>query len=155
MWEAVKNLKLFCVCEILIVENGPRDRRPRTSIIVLCSGTGRACCVTMLYTTSNLVNTHESPAYRSKRRSITARSAILLQDNACHHNAHLTLGTIPELRWEVLKYSPYSLNLSPCDYHMFAQLKADGGQRFNNDNEVEKLCAHGCPSCFRKGGRNA
>lgn len=89
---------------------------------------------------SNLLKTHVKPAYRSKRRSIPARSAILLQDNARPHTARLTLDTISELGWEVLEHPPYSPDLSPCDYHMFGPLKeALGGQRFNTDDEVEEF----------------
>lgn len=105
-----------------------------------CTVTGRAC-VDFLRTQrtinavyySNLLKTLVKPAYLSKRRSIPARSAILLQDNA-----RLTLDIISKLGWKVLEHPPYSPDLSPCDYHMFGPLKETlGGQKFNTDDEIE------------------
>lgn len=87
---------------------------------------------------SNLLKTYVKPAYRSKRRDIPARSAILLQDNARPHTARRTVDTITELGWEILDHPPYSPDLSPCDYHVFGPLKeALGGKRFSTDDEVE------------------
>lgn len=59
-----------------------------------------------------------------------------------HHTARLTLDTITELILEVQEHTPFpaSLDLSPCDFHMFGSLKeALGDQIFNNKDEVEKF----------------
>lgn len=63
------------------------------------------------------------PAYRSKRRNIPIRSAIMLHDNARPHTASLTTKTLDELGWETLEHPPYSPDLLPCDYHLFGPLK--------------------------------
>ena len=127
------------------VENEPHARRPRTSITQLILEDRRrnvrdisADLGISIGSVESII--HEHLQYRSKRRTIPARSAILLQDNARPHTARLTLDTISKLGWEVLEHPPYSPDLSPCDYHMFGPLKeALGGQRFNTDDEVEEV----------------
>lgn len=89
---------------------------------------------------SNLLKNTVKPAYRSKRRDIPIRSAILLQDNARPHTARLTMETLNELGWETLEHPPYSPDLSPCDYYLFGPLKeALGGLRFETNAEVESF----------------
>ena len=45
-----------------------------------------------------------------------------------------------QLYWTGLQHSPYSPDLSPCDYHMFGPLKeALEGQRFDNDDQVQNF----------------
>ncbi|KAK9687971.1 hypothetical protein QE152_g35869 [Popillia japonica] len=78
---------------------------------------------------SNLLKNTVKPAYRSKRRDIPIRSAILLQDNARPHTARLTM-----------EHPPYSPDLSLYDYYLFGPLKkALGGLRFENNANVESV----------------
>ncbi|CAH2012764.1 unnamed protein product [Acanthoscelides obtectus] len=89
---------------------------------------------------SNVLKTQVKPAYRSKWRSIPARSAILPQENARSYAGRLSLDTISKLGWEVLEHPHYSPDLSPCDSYMFGALTETlGGQRFDNDDEVEEF----------------
>lgn len=57
-----------------------------------------------------------------------------------------------EIHWTPLEHPPYSPDLSPCDFHMFGVLKeALGGEKFNNDAEVEQYVRNWlleCPSSF-------
>lgn len=63
---------------------------------------------------------------------------ILLHDNARPHTANLTHEKLEEIHWTTLEHSPYSPDLSPCDYHISGSLKeALGGQRFDNNTAVE------------------
>lgn len=78
-------------------------------------------------------------AYRSKRRGMPIRDVIILHDNARPHTAVLTRDKLEEMRWETLEHPPYSPDLSPCDYFLFAPLKESlGGKRFENNEEVEE-----------------
>ncbi|KAK7601555.1 hypothetical protein V9T40_008996 [Parthenolecanium corni] len=89
---------------------------------------------------SNLLENHVRPAYRSKRRDIPIRSAILLHDNARPHTAEHTRTCLAKLRWETLEHPPYSPDLSPCDFYLFGPLKeALGGEQFQNDDDVENF----------------
>ncbi len=89
---------------------------------------------------SALLRNVVKPAYRTKRRDIPIRSAILLHDNARPHTARLTTETLDELGWETLEHPPYSPDLSPCDYFLFGPLKeALGGHRFESNDDVEQF----------------
>jgi len=56
------------------------------------------------------------------------------------HSAALTQEKLAQMYWTALEHLLYSLDLSPCDYHMFGPLKeALGGQRFNDDEQVKNF----------------
>jgi hypothetical protein len=62
----------------------------------------------------------------------------LQHDNARPHTANKTLGTIQDLKFEILEHPPYSLDLAPNDFHMFGPLKdAIRGVYVSNDEEVK------------------
>ena len=50
------------------------------------------------------------------------KGPILIHDNARPHVAQLTLQKLNELSYETLPHPPYSLDLSPADYHFFKHL---------------------------------
>lgn len=75
---------------------------------ILCAGYTPHSIKAAYY--SKLLITHVKPALHSKRRSIPARSVILLQDNARPHTVRLKLDTT-ELRCEVLEYSPPTIRV--------------------------------------------
>ena len=47
------------------------------------------------------------------------------------------MDTIRQLRWDVLPHPPYSPDLAPSDYYLFARLKHDlAGRHFEDNNSV-------------------
>jgi histone-lysine N-methyltransferase SETMAR len=52
----------------------------------------------------------------------------MFHDNASPHAAHATRDTLRRFGWGVLDHPPYSLDLTPCDYHVFGSLKKTEGQ---------------------------
>ena len=76
---------------------------------------------------------------KSKRRAMLSDGIILLHDNARPHTANIVRDKLQRLGWETLQHPPYSPDLSPCDFHIFADLKKDIlGRRFYSDEEVQE-----------------
>lgn len=64
---------------------------------------------------------------------------LLQQDNARPHTARRTRAVLNDLRWELLPHPPYSPDLAPSDYHLFAELKKPlRGVRFEDLNDVKR-----------------
>ncbi|KAL6253754.1 hypothetical protein P5V15_015558 [Pogonomyrmex californicus] len=64
---------------------------------------------------------------------------ILLHDNAPSHTAKPVKDTLKSLGWDILPHPPYSLDLAPSDYHLFASMgHALAEQHFSNFEEVGK-----------------
>ena len=65
-------------------------------------------------------------------------------DNARPHSATLTQEKLAQMYWTALEHPPYSPDLSPCNYHMFAPLKeALGGGSVLTMSRSRILCASG------------
>ncbi|GBN10241.1 Histone-lysine N-methyltransferase SETMAR [Araneus ventricosus] len=63
---------------------------------------------------------------------------VLLQDNARPHTAVATTILLQRFGWEVFDHPPYSPDLAPSDFHLFAHMKRWlGGQNFATDNELQ------------------
>ena len=78
------------------------------------------------------------PAILSKRRGRLTQGVLLLHDNARPRTAHLTINTIWQLNWEVLKHPAYSPDLAPSDFHLFGPLKNALRGQFAADDEVKE-----------------
>jgi len=88
---------------------------------------------------SNMIRNELRPAIRSKRRGRLTQGVLLLHDNARPHTTHLTINTILQLNWEVLKHPAYSPDLAPSDFHLFGPLKnALRCRRFAADDGVKE-----------------
>ena len=62
----------------------------------------------------------------------------LLHDNAHPHTASMVRDKLQRLGWKTREHPPYSPDLSPCDFHIFGDLKKDiRGSRFHSDEEVK------------------
>lgn len=74
------------------------------------------------------------PEWESRRVKV-----ILQHDNAPAHSAKLTKNTISALNWELLPHPPYSPDLAPSDYHLFASMgHALAEQHFTSYEDVGK-----------------
>ena len=47
---------------------------------------------------------------------------ILQHDNAPSHIDEVVKNTLKALNWEILSHPPYSSDLAPSDYHLFASM---------------------------------
>ncbi|GBO26065.1 hypothetical protein AVEN_258180-1 [Araneus ventricosus] len=63
--------------------------------------------------------------------TVLSNRLVLLQDNSGPHVAKKTLEFLEKFRWEVLQHPPYSLDISPCDSHIFGPLKKISDSRPN------------------------
>ena len=78
-------------------------------------------------------------AITSKRPGILSDGNILLHDNARPRTPNLVKDKLERFDWETLPNSPYIPDLSPCDFHIFGDLKKDiCERRFHSDEEVQK-----------------
>ena len=62
-------------------------------------------------------------AIREKRRGMLTRRPLLLQDNAPAHIAQITLAAAVTQKIEILPHPSHSPDLSPCNFHLFPNLK--------------------------------
>lgn len=58
-----------------------------------------------------------------KRRGKLSRGVLLLQDNARIHTAAEVRAILDKNKFELLPHPPYSPDIAPSDYHLFANLK--------------------------------
>ena len=66
---------------------------------------------------------------------------ILLHDNARPHTANLVRDrpTLQRFGWETLRHPLYNQDPSPCDFHIFGDLKKDIREYlFHSDEEVQE-----------------
>ena len=92
-------------------------------------------------------------AMKSKRPGMLSDGIILLRP----HTINLVRNKLQRIGWETLQHSPYSPDVSPCNFHIFGDLKKDiSGRRFHSDEEVHewvRLWIHQRLTCFYKTGR--
>ncbi len=69
------------------------------------------------------------------------RKPIILHDNARPHKAHVVRELIEKKGWSLLEHSPYSLDMNPCDYNGFGQIKRRiKGTRYTGFVELKSSC---------------
>ena len=65
------------------------------------------------------------------------KKVLFHQDNAPCHKSLAAMAKLNELSFELLPHPPYSPNLAPSDYYLFADLKKMlQGKRFYSNEEV-------------------
>ena len=93
---------------------------------------------------------------KSKRPGMLSDGIILLHDNAHPHTANLVRDKLQRFGWETLQHPPYNPDVSPCDFHIFGDLKKYfHGCRFHSDEEVQewvRLWINQGPTSFYKTG---
>ena len=72
--------------------------------------------------TFTLAKRWQSHGLRRKRRHLVVQNPIILHDNAMSHIAAVT-ELLCRWKWKILKHPPYSPDISPCDYNLFAKVK--------------------------------
>ena len=76
-------------------------------------------------------------AIKSKHPGMLSDGIILLHVNARPHAANMVRDKLQRFGWETLQHPPYSLDLSPCDFHFFGDLKKDiPERRFHSDESA-------------------
>ena len=100
--------------------------------------------------------TREIHRHMSKRPRMLSDGIIHLHDNARPHPANLVRDKLQKFGWETLQDPPYSSDRSPCDLHIFGDLKKDiRERRFHSDEEMQewvRLWIRQRPTSFYKTG---
>ena len=79
---------------------------------------------------------------RKKRPALSKAGPILLHDNATPHKSWHVTSVIDDYKWGTLKHPAYSLDLSPCDFDLFQELKKPlRGIRFEDFDELKVAVA--------------
>ena len=66
---------------------------------------------------------HLRPALRRKLRYMVVQEPIIFYDNARSHTAAAVTDLLRRWKRENLEHPPYSPDMSPCDYDLFARMK--------------------------------
>ena len=75
------------------------------------------------------------PDVRTKRQ-LVVQNPIILHDNARSHTAAVT-DLLGRWQWEILEHPPYSPDMSPCDYDLFAKVKESlWGTKYSTRDEL-------------------
>jgi transposase len=76
-----------------------------------------------------------------KRQRI--RSPLIIHDNARPHKHQNITSFFNRHRWTVLKHPPYSPDLNPCDYDLFARIKRPHkGVRYASVEDLTRAYEH-------------
>ena len=78
-------------------------------------------------------------AIKSKRPGILSNGIMLVINYARLHTANLVRDKLQRFGWETLQHPQHSPDLSPCDFHIFGDLKKDiRARRFHSEEEVQE-----------------
>ena len=78
-------------------------------------------------------------------RNLVIQNTIILHHNARSHTAAVT-DLLRRWQWEILEHPPYSPDMSPCDYDLFAKMKEPRrGTRYSTRNERMHVIGKGIP----------
>ena len=66
-----------------------------------------------------------------KRLQMKKKKVLFHQDNAPCHRSLATMAKFNELSFELLPHPPYSLDLAPSDYYLFADLKKCSKEKYS------------------------
>ena len=76
-------------------------------------------------------------AIKKKRPHMVKKKPLFQQDNAPVYKSMNTMEKLNDLRFELLPHPPYSPDLAPSDFYLFANVKKMlQGKRFSSDDEV-------------------
>lgn len=67
---------------------------------------------------------------------IQKKIVLFRQDNAPCHKTLATMAKLHEMKFQLLPYPPYTQDLVPSDYYLFADLKTLQRKQFSSNAEV-------------------
>ena len=59
----------------------------------------------------------------AQEKTTVVWNPIILHDNARSHTAVAVMDLLCRWQWEILEHPPYSPDMSPCNYYLFAKVK--------------------------------
>ena len=71
---------------------------------------------------SYFVEHHLRPAVRCKRPNLLNSDPFVLNDGARSHLASHVVNLLRRWNWEILEHPPYSPDMSPSDFDLFAKI---------------------------------
>ena len=78
-----------------------------------------------------------SAALRSKRWHLALQNPIILHDSARGHTDAGVTDLLRRWQWEILEHTPYSTDMSPCDYDLSTKLQESlRGTWYNTRDEL-------------------
>ena len=76
-------------------------------------------------------------AIKSKRPGKLTKGVLLHQDNAPAHKSLVAMSAVHDCGFELIDHPPYSPDLAPSDFFLFANLKKHlAGKRYESDDDV-------------------
>ena len=64
--------------------------------------------------------------FRDYVKHLVIQNPIILHDNARSHTAAAVTDLLRSRQWEIVEHPPYLLDMSPCDYDLFAKVVVVG-----------------------------
>ncbi|GFV36791.1 mariner Mos1 transposase [Trichonephila clavipes] len=75
---------------------------------------------------------------KNKRPELLMEVVVLLHDNVHPHVSRVAQMELDKFKWETLDHSPYSPDMSPCDFHVLGPMKKHlKRKRFNSDDVLK------------------
>jgi len=73
---------------------------------------------------------------KRKQPYLAKKKVLFYRDNASAHSSAIATAKLVELCYELLSHPLYSLDLAPCDFYLFPNMKKWlGGKRFTSHEE--------------------
>ena len=84
------------------------------------------------------------PEIKKQWRSLISAGVILHHDNAPAHKSYLVSSTVQNLRYELLRHPPYSLDLAPSNNFLLPILQDYLKGRYYDDRSSLRSSIHQC-----------
>jgi len=99
---------------------------------------------------ANILANELDQEIQKQRRGLISAGGILQHENAPAHTSYLVSSTIHNLKYELLRHPPYSPDLAPSNYFLFAVLKDYLKGRHYNDRSSLDSSIHQCLNSVSK-----
>ena len=96
---------------------------------------------------------HLRPSLRRKGRNMVVPNPNILHDNARSRTHVVATDLLRRWQWDILEHPPYSPELSPCDYELFAKVKEPlRGTRYKTTDELIRAIGRSIRNIEKDGG---